>query len=57
MPIPRDDDPVMIDGWYAMLRMQERGRVNARRLAYAMILRPFPHRIQAEIEGETHDNT
>jgi hypothetical protein len=40
MPIPADDDPDMVDGWYALLALQERGRASARRLAFEMIGRP-----------------
>lgn len=41
MPIPADNDLVMVEGWHALLSMQERGRVTARRLAYEMIRRPI----------------
>ncbi len=40
MPIPEDDEPTMVEGWYALLALQERGRASARRLAYEMIRRP-----------------
>ena len=41
MPIPADDDPVMVEGWNALLRMQERAATNARRRALEMVGRPI----------------
>lgn len=41
MPIPEDDDPEMVEGWNALLRMQERVATNARQQSLAMIGRPI----------------
>ena len=40
MPISADDDRNMVEGWYALLALQERGRASARRLAFEMVGRP-----------------
>ena len=41
MPIPADNDPVMVEGWHALLRMQERVATNARRQSLEMLGRPI----------------
>jgi len=50
MPIPADDAPAMVEGWHALLRMQERGQVTARRQSLAMIGRPIRHAARTDKE-------
>lgn len=55
MPIPADDDPVMVEGWYALLALQERGRASARRLAFEMIGRPVRRAARTDQEEKADD--
>jgi hypothetical protein len=55
MPIPADDDPAMVEGWKALLRMQERAATNARRQALEMIGRPIRRAARPDQEEKTDD--
>lgn len=51
MPV-EDDHPVMVAGWGALLGMQARGRVNARRQAPEIIRRPVRRSDQPQPETD-----
>ena len=53
MSIPADNEPAMVAGWHALLSMQERGRVTARRQSLAMVGRPIRRAVRTEQEENT----